>query len=113
MMLGGVARAWPNTLSTPAASASDPSAVVRRTSRRVGDMRGSLLQELLDDGLVDVAAANPGVTDGNPNCREPVVLVGLQRYRIICPHEREELFAAPGRERGEGRAKQLRRDALP
>src|SRR5262252_6906248 len=40
-IFGGV-RAWANTLSTPAASASEPSAVVRSTSRRETFFWGSL-----------------------------------------------------------------------
>src|SRR4051812_7690173 len=74
MMLGGAVRACPNTSSTPvtpAARASEPRAVVFRTSRRVCGMRASicdaLCQKLLNNRLVDVLAAVDGdrsVDDG-------------------------------------------------
>src|SRR6476660_3228391 len=42
MIFGGTGRAWPKTSSTPVAIANEPNAAVFRTSRRVGDMPGSI-----------------------------------------------------------------------
>src|SRR5947209_3507224 len=48
-MFGGAVRFCAKRSSTPAAMASDPSAVVRRTSRLVGDMAGSITRGLMSE----------------------------------------------------------------
>src|SRR5437763_3077678 len=111
-MLGGGVRFCPKRSSTPAAIASEPSAVVLRTSRRVCGMAGSLLQGLLDDRLVDVAPLDARVTDRDANRHESVMLIRSQRDRIVRADEREDLLAAFRGQGCERRPEQTRRDAL-